>query len=82
MTKFLAKITSLAKFGHFLRKTAAQNSNQNHLKMVFSGPTVFSPWQISNLVILVPEKAQSSSWQIKSFELCNEAKKLFQDPGC
>ena len=35
--------------------------------MLFWGPTVFQFLQFSYLVILVPEIAQSSSWQNKSY---------------
>ena len=47
-----------------MTKKKAKNT-QNHAKMLFWGLGIFYSWQFSNIVILVLEKAQSSSWHNK-----------------
>ena len=38
------------------------------MKRLFLSPTSFSSWQLTYLVILVPQKAQSRSWQNKKLQ--------------
>ena len=66
----LGKLTLLLSYKNLVifSKIVAQKVVKTTMKRLFLSPTSFSSWQLTYLVILVPQKAQSSSWQNKKLQ--------------